>query len=32
LSSTPTEFAELIRAEKPFWARLIEDVGIKPIE
>ena len=32
LSSTPMEFAERIRAEKPFWARLIGDAGIKPIE
>jgi tripartite-type tricarboxylate transporter receptor subunit TctC len=32
LSSTPREFAELIRAEKPFWTRVIRDAGIKPIE
>jgi hypothetical protein len=32
LSRTQTEFADLIRAEKPFWTRVIRDAGIKPIE
>ena len=32
LSNTPLEFAEIIKAETPYWARVIKDAGIKPIE
>ena len=29
---TPAEFAETIKAETPFYARIIKGAGIKPIE
>ncbi len=32
LSSTPAEFAEVIKKETPYWAHLIEEAGIKQIE
>jgi tripartite-type tricarboxylate transporter receptor subunit TctC len=32
LGNSPAEFAELIKAETPFWARVIKDAGIKQIE
>ena len=32
LSNTPAQFADVIRAEAPYWARLIRDAGIKQIE
>ena len=32
LSNTPAEFAALIKAETPFWARVIKDADIKQIE
>lgn len=32
LSNTPEEFAALIRAEAPYWAELIKELGIAPIE
>jgi tripartite-type tricarboxylate transporter receptor subunit TctC len=32
LSNTPARFADVIRAEAPYWARLIKDAGIKQIE
>jgi tripartite-type tricarboxylate transporter receptor subunit TctC len=32
LSNTPAQFADVIRAEAPYWARLIKDAGIKQIE
>jgi tripartite-type tricarboxylate transporter receptor subunit TctC len=32
LKNSPAEFAELIKAEKPFWARIIKDAGVQPIE
>ena len=32
LGNTPAEFANIIRAEEPYWARLIKDAGIKQIE
>ncbi len=32
LSSTPAEFAEVIKKETPYWARLIKAAGIKQIE
>jgi tripartite-type tricarboxylate transporter receptor subunit TctC len=32
LSNTPAEFAQIIKAEAPFWARLIKDAGIKQID
>ncbi len=32
LGNTPSEFAGLIRAETPYWARVIRDTGINPIE
>jgi len=32
LGNTPAEFADLIKAETPYWARVIKDAGIKPIE
>jgi len=32
LSNTPAAFADVIRAEAPYWARLIRDAGIKQIE
>jgi tripartite-type tricarboxylate transporter receptor subunit TctC len=32
LSSTPAEFAQIIRTETPYWARTISDAGIKAIE
>jgi tripartite-type tricarboxylate transporter receptor subunit TctC len=32
LKSSPAEFAALIKAEKPFWARIVRDAGVEPIE
>jgi tripartite-type tricarboxylate transporter receptor subunit TctC len=32
LTDTPAEFAELIKTEAAYWARVIRDTGIKPIE
>jgi tripartite-type tricarboxylate transporter receptor subunit TctC len=32
LGNTPAELADVIRAEAPYWARLIKDAGIKQIE
>jgi tripartite-type tricarboxylate transporter receptor subunit TctC len=32
LSDTPAEFAELIKNETPYWARVIKDAGIEQIE
>jgi tripartite-type tricarboxylate transporter receptor subunit TctC len=32
LGDTPAEFADVIKAETPYWARVIKDAGIKPIE
>jgi tripartite-type tricarboxylate transporter receptor subunit TctC len=32
LGNTPAEFAEVIKVETPYWARIIKDAGIKPIE
>jgi tripartite-type tricarboxylate transporter receptor subunit TctC len=32
LGNTPAEFAEVIKAETPYWARVIKDASIKPIE
>jgi tripartite-type tricarboxylate transporter receptor subunit TctC len=32
LVSTPAEFADVIKAEVPYWARVIRETGITPIE
>src|SRR5712692_4124998 len=32
LNNTPAQFAEVIKAETPFWARVIKDLGIKRID
>lgn len=32
LGNTPAEFAEVIKAETPYWAHVIKDAGIAPIE
>jgi hypothetical protein len=32
VSNKPEEFADMIRAEAPYWARLIKDARIKQIE
>jgi tripartite-type tricarboxylate transporter receptor subunit TctC len=32
LHNTPAEFVDVIRAETPYWARVIKDTGIKPVE
>jgi len=32
LTNTPAEFAEIIKREMPFWARVIKDTGVKQIE
>jgi len=32
LGNTPEQFAELIKTETPYWARVIKDAGIKPID
>src|SRR5262249_44950288 len=32
LGNTPAEFATVIKAETPYWARIIKDAGIKLIE
>ena len=32
LGDTPAEFAEVIKIETPYWARIIKEAGIKPIE
>jgi tripartite-type tricarboxylate transporter receptor subunit TctC len=32
LVSTPVVFADVIKAEVPYWARVIRDTGITPIE
>ncbi len=32
LGNSPAEFAELIKAETPYWARVIKDLGIKRID
>jgi len=32
LTNTPAEFAEIIKREKPFWARVIKEAGVKQIE
>jgi tripartite-type tricarboxylate transporter receptor subunit TctC len=32
LGNTPAQFADLIKVEAPYWAKMIKDTGIKPIE
>ena len=32
VSSTPEEFVAMIKAEGPYWAKVIKDAGIKPLE
>jgi tripartite-type tricarboxylate transporter receptor subunit TctC len=32
LHNTPAEFVDLIKAEMPYWARVIKDTGIKSVE
>jgi tripartite-type tricarboxylate transporter receptor subunit TctC len=32
LGNTPAEFAEVIKTETPYWARVIKDAGIEPVE
>jgi hypothetical protein len=32
LGTTAAEFADVIKAEVPYWARVIRDTGITPIE
>jgi tripartite-type tricarboxylate transporter receptor subunit TctC len=32
LGSSPAQFADLIKAETAYWARMIKDTGIRPIE
>jgi tripartite-type tricarboxylate transporter receptor subunit TctC len=32
LGNTPAQFAEIIKTETPYWARVIKDTGIRPIE
>jgi len=32
LTNTPEEFAEIIKAEKPFWARVVKDIDINQID
>src|SRR5262249_14299792 len=32
LGNTPAEFAAVVKAETPYWARIIKDAGIKPID
>jgi tripartite-type tricarboxylate transporter receptor subunit TctC len=32
LGTTAAEFADVIKAELPYWARVIRDTGITPIE
>jgi len=32
LHNTPAEFVDVIKAETPYWARVIKDTGIKPVE
>jgi tripartite-type tricarboxylate transporter receptor subunit TctC len=32
LGSSPPQFADLIKAETAYWARMIKDTGIRPIE
>jgi tripartite-type tricarboxylate transporter receptor subunit TctC len=32
LGSSPAQFADLIKAETAYWARMIRDTGIRPIE
>jgi tripartite-type tricarboxylate transporter receptor subunit TctC len=32
LSDTPAEFADLIKKETPYWARVIKDAGVEQIE
>ncbi len=32
LGNTPTEFADVIKTETPYWAHVIKDAGIRPIE
>ncbi len=32
LHNTPAEFADVIKAETPYWARVIKDTGIKLVE
>jgi tripartite-type tricarboxylate transporter receptor subunit TctC len=32
MTNTPTEFARIIERERPFWARVIRDAGVKQIE
>jgi tripartite-type tricarboxylate transporter receptor subunit TctC len=32
LGNTPAEFADVIKVETPYWARIIKDAGVKPIE
>ena len=32
LGNTPAEFAEVIKAEAPYWAKVIKDSGIKPLD
>jgi tripartite-type tricarboxylate transporter receptor subunit TctC len=32
LGNTPAQFAQIIKTEAPYWARVIKDTGIRPIE
>jgi hypothetical protein len=32
LTNTAAEFAEIIKNETPFWARVIRDAGVEQIE
>jgi tripartite-type tricarboxylate transporter receptor subunit TctC len=32
MGGTPAEFAAVIRAEAPYWVRLIKEAGVKPID
>jgi tripartite-type tricarboxylate transporter receptor subunit TctC len=31
-TNTPEEFAAMIRAERPYWQKIIKDAGLPPIE
>jgi hypothetical protein len=32
LGNTPAQFAQIIKTETPYWAGVIKDTGIRPIE
>jgi tripartite-type tricarboxylate transporter receptor subunit TctC len=32
LGNTPVQFADVIKVEAPYWAKMIKDTGIRPIE